>query len=195
MEKIPLTLLLAVCGFSSCSLGKTGMDTLLGNYAFQQGRYQKAMVHYLEGLKQNEFPGLIHYNLGNLYFSLGEPETAREAWEMAEPGSDKDLLFRIQFNRGIYYYEKGLFAEAYESYRSALLLKPQDTDAKINLELAYRKTMSTDRGDPALPAPERKDLEDNSLRILQYVQRKEELFWSENQRAAPDTDSANNSSW
>jgi tetratricopeptide (TPR) repeat protein len=181
MEKIYLTILLPMVFFSSCSLGKTGMDIMFGNYSFQKGNYQKAMVYYLRALEEEEFSGLIEYNLGNLYFSLGEPETAMEAWENADSESDLELLFRIYFNKGIYFYEKGMFRDAFESYKSALVLKPQDIDAKINLELSYRKILSAERIENK-PQTDTRELEDNSQRVLQYVQRKEELFWSERNR-------------
>ena len=185
-------LFLPLLFLGSCSLGKTGINTLFGNYSFQKGNYQKAMVYYLKALEEKEFTGLIQYNLGNLYFSLGEPETGKEAWDLAETDADRELLFRVYFNKGIYYFEKGLFREAFESYKNALILKPQDMDAKINLELSYRKILSTERNNDA-PQPERRELEDNSLRVLQYVQRKEELFWSEKNR--DQTEAESGSGW
>lgn len=188
MEKFPLRLIPLFALLASCSIGKAGLGTTLGNYAFQKGDYQKAMVHYLEALEDRNFADLLYYNLGNLYFSLGEPETAKEAWDLVEPGTDTELLYRIFFNTGLYYYEKGLYPEAYHAYRKALILRPQDTDAKINLELSYRKILLKDRsGDKSVS--DQKDIGRNSLRVLQYVQRKEELFWSERNRSPKETES------
>ena len=133
--------------FASCILHDDEIAMVKGNYAYSRGEYQDATIRYLEAIDhQRDTRAWAFYNLGNVYYSLGELESALSRWDQAaaaNPG--RELSFSIQFNRGIAAYNQGRFDEAFALFREALILQPSSVDAKINLELAQRKVAVVDR--------------------------------------------------
>ena len=163
---------------------------LAGNMAHGRGQYQRAILHYLAAEKH---PGsaadTVHYNLGNIYYALGEGEAALRSWARAENSTENvETLFRVAFNRGVLYYQWGRFEESYRSFRRALVLKPSDMDTKINLEdsLSRIRTELTAPGDTA-SSPLRGD--EGARRLLDYVRRKEAVDWSRPNITTDETDS------
>ena len=172
---IPLLALAA----SSCSNSAPMARVLAGNLAHGRGQYQKAILHYLNAQKH---PGsaedALHYNLGSVYYALGEGEAALRAWAQAENSTgDLETLFRVAFNRGVLYYQWGRFEEAYRSFRRALVLKPSDIDTKINLEDSLSR-IRTELSAPGSAAPSAADSDEGARRLLDYVRRKETGDWS-----------------
>ncbi len=175
-----LTLLTTSCGESL-----PGWKILLGNYAYQQGSYQEAMLQYYRAARDRvETPeassdaARLTYNLGNVYYSLGEGPAALEAWTSSEGSGDEELVFRSLFNRGVLSYQWGRYDEAYGSFRRALEMRPADRGAKINLELSLAK-IGTPPAEPAEEAVvgESTEDEEEALRLLEYIRRKEALEW------------------
>ena len=83
-----------------------------GNAAYRLGRFQDAVRHFRGGLAGT--PGLQErsdYNLGNSYMWLSRAETDR----------------------------RGTLQSAVSAYEEALLLDPNDADAKWNLEVALER--------------------------------------------------------
>ena len=74
LKRSLLTFLLsgAILLFGSCSLLEPGLSVLRGNYLYQQGRYQNALLLYLEGDESGKSRERILYNIGNVYYALGE---------------------------------------------------------------------------------------------------------------------------
>ncbi len=179
--------LMSVSGLTGCGLGEPHVSVLQGNYAYGQGRFQRATVEYLEALESDQHVAWILYNLGNAYHSLGENEAALEMWNGALASRDPELMFRAGFNRGVLYYEQGRFDEAYDEFRYALVLNPSSIAAKINLELAVQKLQAGTTADEIRQAVDETtsegDLSTETLRVLNYIRRKEVSRWrSENQR-------------
>lgn len=152
------------------------VNVLRGNYQYNAGNFSRALTHYLEAEKNPEFSSWLAYNLGNLYHATGEQPSALKIWEGISPGVNEDLLFATSFNRGLLYYEQGLFTEAYEQFKYALSLKSNSIPAKVNLELSLEKMNVHNRALPesqernSKPSPE-------SVRALDYIRRKEVQAW------------------
>lgn len=180
---------------ASCSDVQDGVEVLMGNYAFQRGDYQKASLHYLHVTHEARFSPWINYNLGNVYNALGEANTAMAAWNLVDEKAPEELLFRLNFNKGVLQLQKGLYQEAYESFKKALILHPVSLDAKRNLELSLQKIQnmgkqlpprSTEKSDAANQAgPE-------SRALLDYIRRLEGNRWKSNPQKA---ESASSSDW
>ena len=186
---ITLIILLALSA-ASCRNSAPMVRVLAGNMAHGRGQYQRAILHYLAAEKH---PGsaadTVHYNLGNIYYALGEGEAALRSWARAENSTENvETLFRVAFNRGVLYYQWGRFEESYRSFRRALVLKPSDMDTKINLEdsLSRIRTELTAPGDTA-SSPLRGD--EGARRLLDYVRRKEAVDWSRPSITTDETDS------
>ena len=173
---------------TSCDNFQSSLKVLTGNVNHARGKYQKSILNYLHGddlLEDGR--DVVLYNLANVYYSLGEENAAMQTWSLAKSiTSDKDVLYRIAFNQGVFFYQRGRFHEAYSSFRRALKLNPADVDTKINLEdslLRISKFAGAEssglqanglNSGPAGSAVSRKD-----GRLLDYVRRKEVSAWQE----------------
>lgn len=169
--------------FTGCGLSLAEVDVLKGNYFYQKGEFQQSTVCYLKALEKNKGIELISYNMGNVFYALGEGDSALAIWKDAEFTTDVKILFKLNFNRGVLFYRQGNYKEAYKNFRRALEINPSDNGAKINLELTLEKISSMDNNNKRklsalADTGEETVLGDNSLRMLQYVKRKEEFFWS-----------------
>ena len=180
---------------TGCLLNRVDTDLVQGNYAYARGDYQQAMVHYLAALQNDTVNrAWIQYDLGNVYFSLGEVEAAARMWDQAARAEDQDLLFAVHFNQGIAFYRQGNYPAAFEVFRQVLQIRPASHEAKINLELAQRKLQAADRlpvvapaGTPPLVAA---DINEGS-RLLEFVVNKEALHWQAGKPAVPSAGGAN----
>ncbi|MBN2510167.1 MAG: tetratricopeptide repeat protein [Spirochaetales bacterium] len=163
---------------AGCTNPEAYYRTIRGYYSYHQGKYQEANVQYLVMRKKEFAPDIISYNLGNVYYVLGETDAAEEEWLNASLSSDTELLFRLYFNRGNMYYEKGEFELSYQYFRKALELYPDNLDAKHNLEMSLGRLNTAD-ADPQQEEASSGDgeLSDDVERVLQYIRRKEESEW------------------
>jgi len=81
---------------------------------------------------------LGHYNTGNVYEKLGEPDYAWSSFQaLFRPRPE--LRFAAHFNLGNIYFERGEFDSAFAEYKDALRIKPASRDAKRNLEITVKK--------------------------------------------------------
>ncbi len=170
---------------ASCTLSTADLALVQGNYHYARGDYQAAMVQYFKAMAaggENQF--LVQYNLGNVYYSLGEFEAAGRMWDLAARTTDSELLFAVHFNQGIAFYSQGRFQEAMDNYRLVLGLKPDSMDAKLNLEHAQQKIRSAERlinpipsvkPGPASSASGNNPFDAN--RLLEFVTNKENQHW------------------
>jgi Ca-activated chloride channel family protein len=164
---------------SSCNALEPGNSVLVGNYSYQIGEFQEATIHYIKGLERQKYKEWIYYNMGNVYFSLGEGGAAIDVWEYVESTEDSGLRHRLNFNKGVLYYQLGKYNEAYNMFKESLKADPSSLDAKINLELTLGKL--------AAPAVENSKESKGSgtgvinpgetERMLEYIKRKEGKVW------------------
>ena len=173
--------ILTVMTIVSC--GRPELEVVQGNYRYRQGEYAEATIHYLRALESRRHHGYLFYNLGNVYYSLGETEPALETLVRATVAEDdKELLLRSNFNLGNIYFELGEYEKAVTHYIQALQADATEIDAKINLELALKKAESATgerdvqkRVESA--APTRSDHKESHQRILGLIERKENENW------------------
>ncbi|MFW5743305.1 MAG: tetratricopeptide repeat protein [Spirochaetota bacterium] len=180
---------------------------LRGNLAYARGDYQTALVHYLAAEERSEHRGWVLFNTGNVYYALGEHDAALTAWTDArtasapaasgsdEPAGSTLLIHAASYNRGVLLYERGDYRAAYEEFSYALRLNPRSMAAKTNLELALRKLSSAEQGEQmgdeaaSGEGDGRADEPDAStLRILEYVRRKEARQWFANRESDDSAD-------
>jgi len=116
---------------------------------YEQGAYSNA----LQALEKTtlKFPALGNYNLGNTQYRLKNFQAAEDAYRQALRTTDLDLQSRAYFNLGNSLLAQttrisdqqeidkaiDLTLQAMEMYESALLLNPEDPDAKQNHERAW----------------------------------------------------------
>ncbi|MDC7219721.1 MAG: tetratricopeptide repeat protein [Spirochaetales bacterium] len=161
----------------SCSYVNPGLQVFWGNYLMDQGNFKRANLYYLEALEWGENDSLVNYNIGNVYYSLGERDSALARWNQSD-SEELNFRFMLTFNKGVYYFEKGLYEEAAQSFRQAVVLKPTDWDSKINLELAMdRVNNGLDLKNDETDQEKKDDLQDDTERLLNYLKRQENYTW------------------
>ena len=125
-------LLAAACASAAHSLNEDG------NRFFAQGQYDRALESYQRA--QAERPDLLQldYNIGNTLHRLGDYSRAVEETQRATAATETDLAFRAHYSLGNHYFRLGQLQAAFDAYKQALILKPDDLDAKYNLEVVTR---------------------------------------------------------
>jgi len=111
-----------------------------GNEAFAKEEYLVALHEYQSA--QVESPELAepYYNAANALYREGAYNEALEQMQLALQNVDNETLAENSiYNLGNTFYNTQELDLAIESYISALLLDPDDQDAKYNLELALQQ--------------------------------------------------------
>ena len=191
MEKYFLTVLILglILINSSCSNSKVYIDVIEGNYAFSRGEYQEANLAYLKVKGQEPFGEYISYNLGNVYYALGEIDSAFEEWGSINGKSKTEINIRALFNTGVLLYELSRYEESYRIFRSILELDPYHINAKINLEYCIQKMNFATENRPAIGNTGSKELEktDDVSRVLDFVRRRETNVWKASTQSKSDS--------
>ncbi|MBU8913550.1 MAG: tetratricopeptide repeat protein [Spirochaetales bacterium] len=202
-------IILAVAAVAACGGHGSVTEVLRGNLAYSRGDYQNALVHYMVAVENAPSDAWTRFNIGNVYYALGEHEAALEVWHDARRAieevdnagaSQLSLIYATSYNRGVLLYQQGQYEAAYNELRYALSVNSRSSDAKANLELALSKLQAADAvsanaaadGNEASPgaaggvsaAPPDDPGDDGpgeqTLRILEYVRRKETQQWFAN---------------
>lgn len=150
-----------------------------GTNSFNRGDYQTANIRYLQVPSEIGLEPWVAYNLGVVYFSLGEVKAAEREWNQAIEGESQNLLYRSYFNRGVLYYVSGLYDDAYRDFRKALEIYPAGKEAKINLEFCLEKISAKAQAEtlaPDLSQPVGSNSGEID-RILNYLRGVEEQVW------------------
>lgn len=173
-----LVFLLSLFLFTSCGGLEPGMSVLTGNYKYQVGEFQEATINYVKGLESGKYTQWIHYNMGNVYFSLGEGGAALDVWTKVDSVEDRDLRHRLNFNKGVLFYQMGRYEEAYELFKSSLKADPSSIDAKINLELTLGKLAAPPVENSGAGGGSAEAINPaETQRMLEYIRRKEGELW------------------
>jgi len=130
--------------------------------AWLRGEYDVALVRYLERLGEREVDDTLWFNVGTAAMAYGDTSTARTALENAARSVEPAVRFSALYNLGLM---ELLLArrdtsnlaqhleEARRRYREALLIKPNDADAKWNYELTLELMPPDDVSGPEPPEP------------------------------------------
>lgn len=111
-----------------------------GNEAFAEGAYLEALDLYQSA--QIESPELAepYFNAANAYYRQRDYPAALEQMQMALQYADEESLAENgYYNLGNTLFNSQDLSTAVEAYTQALLLNPDDQDAKYNLELALQQ--------------------------------------------------------
>ena len=136
---ILITFITAVLLLAACSPSAENLNNQ-GNEAFAEQEYLVALHEYQSA--QVESPELAepYYNAANALYREGAYVEALEQMQLAlQYVEDETLVENSIYNMGNTFYNTQELDPAVESYISALLLDPDDQDAKYNLELALQQ--------------------------------------------------------
>ena len=127
-----LALIAGACGSGGSLREQIGA----ANQLYRDGVYDQALAAYEELLVERPDVPEIAYNAGNTLNRLGEYERAVAETQRSLPPTTNRLGNMSYYALGNHYLALNQPALAYEAYRNALLLEPEDQDAKFNLELS-----------------------------------------------------------
>ena len=132
-------------------LGWTFLDPVAkkneeGNALFEKGEYEAALRRYLEAQQEARSRPELHFNAGDALYKQGKYAEALQEMGRATEGTHPDMSAAAHYNLGNALFRQEKFQEAVGAYKKSLELKPDDIDAKINLELAL-ETLDQDGQD------------------------------------------------
>jgi Ca-activated chloride channel family protein len=126
-----------LCGFGLFE--KRDAEIEAGNSALQAGKADDALVHYDKALKKLPAEAGSHFDRGAALYALSRFDEAGQEFLRATEAKDPALKASAFYNLGNAFFKKEKFKEAVSAYTRSLGLKPDDKQAKWNLEIALRK--------------------------------------------------------
>ena len=118
--------------------GKAHHQTEKGNRAYEGEEYEEALRAYTEAQVEMPEAAELHYDIGNVFYRQEDFERATEAYTRSLLSASDSLVPQVAYNLGNALYREGRFQESVDAYRRSLEARPEDPDAKHNLELARR---------------------------------------------------------
>ncbi|HYS77711.1 MAG TPA: tetratricopeptide repeat protein [Candidatus Dormibacteraeota bacterium] len=133
-----IALLLALAWVSPAAADPAASKNNEGNRLYNQKRYDDALKMYTDAQASRPDASELHYNIGNVLFRKKEYDKAVEEYLRAQAAANPALSEAATFNRGNALMLQGRPEDAIKAYVQALRARPDDGDAKRNLELALR---------------------------------------------------------
>jgi len=134
------------------SLGPATARASKGEELLHDNKIDQAIAFYQEALKKNPADPLLQFNLGDALYKNKNFEQAAAAFNEALKTDDLSLQAKSYYNRGNTQYFLGeaarktdpehtikLWQQALDSFRAALALQPEDTEAEHNRETVQKK--------------------------------------------------------
>ena len=135
---LAITCVLALSLFRPAVADPTASRNNEGNKLYNQKQYDEALRMYTDAQASRPEAPELHYNIGNVLFRKKEYDKAVEEYLRAQAAPDRGLSQAATFNRGNALLMQGKPEEAIQAYVQSLRARPDDADAKRNLELALR---------------------------------------------------------
>lgn len=149
------------------------------NQLLEEQRPLKALEGYENLLNAGVVDGEVYNNLGQLYFQQQQYEKAQSAFAKAvEKLESPDKKTNAQYNLGNAAFQLGDMETARKAYEKVLLERPDDFDAKYNLEkvlLLLGQLKSSQEENPGQQDPEKeKEKQVGEARQNQQEQQEED---------------------
>lgn len=109
-----------------------------GREAYLAGRYEDALKAFDEAKKDRPHDPTVDFNRGDALAKLGRVKDAQEVFRGVTESNRPDLRQKAWYNLGNLAATTGDRVEALKSYRRALMLDPQDIQARHNYEVVLR---------------------------------------------------------
>jgi tetratricopeptide (TPR) repeat protein len=133
-----------------------------GNRFYLRDQLDEALKRYTEAQASRPGAPELHYNIGNVLYRKGEHDKAAEEYLRAQSSPDTVLSQAALYNRGNALLQQNRLQEAINAYVQALRARPDDQDAKRNLELALRRMQEQKKERPDRTPPKDGDQEQES---------------------------------
>lgn len=181
-----LVLSFLLCGFMDFFFDQA----YKGNEDFAQGRYDQASRRYTEAGAKNPDDPALDFNLGAALYKQGKHEDALSAFQKSYGSKNVGMVADARYNSGNALFRQGKLAEAISEYIEALKLRPEDEDAKYNLELARRLLQQRQEKEEDQPPQDKKDPADPDQEEQNQEGQNQESQDQEQEARQPDEESS-----
>jgi Ca-activated chloride channel homolog len=147
LGEVAALLALAPLLFGFGLLEKRDPQVEAGNAALKSGKAEEALTHYDQAVKKLPGDSGVHFDRGAALYALSRFDEAGQEFLRATDSKDPGLKASAFYNLGNAYFKKEKFKDAVSAYTRTLGLKPEDKQAKWNLEIALRKQKDQDEKD------------------------------------------------
>ena len=126
---------------STTSNAQSAKDKIVkGNRAYIENRFDEAEEDYRAALKKSQNDATANYNLGNTLYRKDNTEEAAKAYDNVIAHTDDNTLKQQAFyNKGVAFQKANKLPESILAYKNALILNPDDEDARQNLQRAMQQ--------------------------------------------------------
>ena len=145
--------LIVMSSFALVNADEIGNKNRKANKLFSKGQYEEALKLYDDALLLDPSNNKLKMNKGSALYKLDQLDEAEKLYQDALAQEDKKARADAHYNLGNIQYKqgeqlesagnaasaRGKYSQALESYVNTLKLRPNDKDAKWNLQLAHQK--------------------------------------------------------
>ncbi|MEP6927526.1 MAG: VWA domain-containing protein [Ginsengibacter sp.] len=133
-------LLFFLC-INNSSFAQSAKDEIIkGNKAYKKSDFTGAENSYRDALKIADNNTTANYNLGNTLYKKDNTDAAVQAYDNTiQNSTDNVIKEKAYYNKGVAYQKAKKLPECINAYENALMLSPQDEDARQNLQRALRE--------------------------------------------------------
>ncbi|MFT5369054.1 MAG: Ca-activated chloride channel family protein [Candidatus Latescibacterota bacterium] len=140
-----VVLMLPLFGFTF--LDPVAKKNEAGNDLFDKGEYDAALAQYLDAQQNAPSRLELGFNVGDALYKQGKYDEAAQALGRVLESENQSLSAGAYYNLGNTFFRQEKYQEAVGAYKKALMMNPNDQDAKVNLELALEKLQDQDKQD------------------------------------------------
>jgi Ca-activated chloride channel family protein len=128
-------------GLSVSSFAQSAKESIVkGNKSYKENNYDAAENAYRDALKNSDTNVTASYNLGNVLYRKNNTEEAVKSYDNAIAHSQNNAVKQEAFyNKGVAYQKAKKLPECITAYKNALILNPNDEDARQNLQRALKE--------------------------------------------------------
>lgn len=136
---LPSALCILQFAMAATAAADVGALMRTGNGLYARGKYDEALSSYQMAEVLEPDVTAIHYNLGNTLFRLGRHQEALQELELVMIDKKPRRRADAMYNIGNVMFKAGQLDAAIKAYSSALVIDPNDRQAKENLEFCLKK--------------------------------------------------------
>jgi Ca-activated chloride channel family protein len=127
--------------FSVSSFAQTPKESIIkGNKSYKENNFDAAENAYRDALKNSDTNVTASYNLGNVLYRKDNTEEAVKSYDNAIANAKNNAIKQEAFyNKGVALQKAKKLPECITAYKNALILNPNDEDARQNLQRALKE--------------------------------------------------------
>ncbi|HEY5369149.1 MAG TPA: VWA domain-containing protein [Hanamia sp.] len=132
---------------SLSSFSQSAKSSLIkGNKAYQENKYDAAENEYRDALKKSDQNFIANYNLGNTLYKTNKTDEAIKSYDNAIANTtDSFVKEKAFYNKGVAYQKAKKLPDCISAYKNALVLNPNDEEARQNLQRALEEQKKQDQ--------------------------------------------------